>query len=182
MCPVRGQRIIFQALKAIWSLSQLLNSSMKAPQTIHESVAMAMLPQDFIHKSRRCTNLAWSVEPCYWFQQDTVRSLDFKIHSELPWWSSGKESACQCRRQGFDPWFDKIPHALEQLSLCTTATEPGCPRACAPQQEKPQHEKPIYRNLRVAPTRHNQRKPSRSNEDPVQPLKRKCSINKTRMS
>ena len=24
----------------------------------------------------------------------------------------------------FDPWSGKIPHAVEQLSLCTTATEP----------------------------------------------------------
>jgi len=27
----------------------------------------------------------------------------------LPWWLSGKESACQCRRCGFDPWVMKIP-------------------------------------------------------------------------
>ena len=30
----------------------------------------------------------------------------------LPWWLSGKESACQCRRhrrRGFDPWVGKIP-------------------------------------------------------------------------
>ena len=30
----------------------------------------------------------------------------------LPWWLSGKESACQCRRcrrHGFDPWVEKIP-------------------------------------------------------------------------
>ena len=27
----------------------------------------------------------------------------------LPWWLSGKESACQCRRFGFDPWVGKIP-------------------------------------------------------------------------
>ena len=27
----------------------------------------------------------------------------------LPWWLSGKESACQCRRWGFDPWVGKIP-------------------------------------------------------------------------
>ena len=26
----------------------------------------------------------------------------------LPWWLSGKESACQCRRCGFDPWVGKI--------------------------------------------------------------------------
>ena len=27
----------------------------------------------------------------------------------LPWWLSGKESACQCRRCGFNPWVRKIP-------------------------------------------------------------------------
>ena len=27
----------------------------------------------------------------------------------LPWWFSGKESACQCRRCGFLPWVRKIP-------------------------------------------------------------------------
>ena len=27
----------------------------------------------------------------------------------LPWWLSGKESTCQCRRCGFDPWAGKIP-------------------------------------------------------------------------
>ena len=26
------------------------------------------------------------------------------VERGLPWWSSGKESACQCRRHGFDPW------------------------------------------------------------------------------
>ena len=27
----------------------------------------------------------------------------------LPWWLSGGESACQCRRCQFDPWVGKIP-------------------------------------------------------------------------
>ena len=27
----------------------------------------------------------------------------------LPWWLSGQESACQCRKCGFDPWVRKIP-------------------------------------------------------------------------
>ena len=27
----------------------------------------------------------------------------------LPWWLSGKESAWQCRRPGFNPWVGKIP-------------------------------------------------------------------------
>ena len=32
-----------------------------------------------------------------------------KMCSGLPRRLSGKESACQCRRQGFDPWVEKIP-------------------------------------------------------------------------
>ena len=31
--------------------------------------------------------------------------------------------ACQCRAREFDPWSRKIPHAMGQLSLCTTSTE-----------------------------------------------------------
>ena len=27
----------------------------------------------------------------------------------LTWWLDGKESACQCKRCGFDPWVGKIP-------------------------------------------------------------------------
>ena len=35
---------------------------------------------------------------------------------ELPWWRSGKESACQCRRHkrhGFDSWVRKIPWSMK---------------------------------------------------------------------
>ena len=42
----------------------------------------------------------------------------------LPWWLCCKKSACQCRRQAFDPWSGKIPHTVEQLSLWSTNTEP----------------------------------------------------------
>ena len=42
----------------------------------------------------------------------------------LPWWLSGKESTCHCRRRGFDPWSRKIPHGVEQQSLRTTTAEP----------------------------------------------------------
>ena len=27
----------------------------------------------------------------------------------LPWWLSGKDPTCQCRRCGFDPWFGRSP-------------------------------------------------------------------------
>ena len=63
----------------------------------------------------------------------------------LSWWSSGEESACQCRRHKCDPWFRKIPRAVEQISPCATTTKPACcsywnsmcPRAGVPQQKKP---------------------------------------------
>ena len=41
--------------------------------------------------------------------------------------ASGKESASQCRRHRFNPWSRKIPHAMEQLSLCATTTETHTP-------------------------------------------------------
>ena len=49
----------------------------------------------------------------------------------LPRWLSGKESACQCRRQKrlrFDPWVGKIPwrrngHSLQNLALEIPWTE-----------------------------------------------------------
>ena len=39
--------------------------------------------------------------------------IDFLNHGKItrgyPWWLSSKESACQCRRDGFNPWVRKIP-------------------------------------------------------------------------
>ena len=32
-----------------------------------------------------------------------------KLLHGLPWWLSGKESACKCRRCRFNPWVRKIP-------------------------------------------------------------------------
>ena len=50
------------------------------------------------------------------FIQNWKQMLDFL-------WSSGWEFACQCRAHGFDHWSGKIPHAVEQLSLCAATTE-----------------------------------------------------------
>ena len=41
----------------------------------------------------------------------TEQLLHFHRADGLPWWLSGKECPCQCRRcrrQGFDPWVGKI--------------------------------------------------------------------------
>ena len=58
-----------------------------------------------------------------------------KMKIGLPWWSSGWESACQCRGPGFEPWSGKIPHAVEQLGPWATITEPA-------------HLEPVLRNGR----------------------------------
>ena len=39
----------------------------------------------------------------------------------LPWWLSGKESACQSMGHGFNPWSGTIPHAPGELSLRSRA-------------------------------------------------------------
>ena len=38
----------------------------------------------------------------------TVTSLSLWLDCGLPRWRNGKESACQCRSLGFDPWVGKI--------------------------------------------------------------------------
>ena len=97
----------------------------------------------------------------------------------LPWWYRGQESTCQCRGHGFDPWPGKTRHASEQLnlcapqplspsskahelqllSLCATIAEAHQPRSHAPQQAKPPQWKAHRSQQRVAPARHDQRKP-----------------------
>ena len=58
---------------------------------------------------------------------------------ELPWWLSGKESACQCKRHEFSPWSGRIPDAVDvdQLSLCVLQLLSLCSRAQEPQLLSP---------------------------------------------
>ena len=56
---------------------------------------------------------------------DALGTTTFSVgQSRCPWGLRGKESTCQRGRHGFDPGAGKIPHAAEQLSLCTTSLEP----------------------------------------------------------
>ena len=64
----------------------------------------------------------------------------------FPWWLSGKESACQCRRHAFNPVVKEDPtlhgaHVPQLLNLCSRAQEPqllkpSCPTDRAQQQGK----------------------------------------------
>ena len=95
----------------------------------------------------------------------------------FPWWLSGKESTCQCRKHGFEPRSRRIPHAAEQLSPCPTLLslsararesqllKPEFPRAreaaatrslspktresspCSPKLETAQHKDPAQPNV-----------------------------------
>ena len=101
----------------------------------------------------------------------------------LPSWNNGLESACRCRGHRFDPWPRKIPHAAERLSQCATSTEPAL-GAHESQLLKAVHPDPALRNNRrhrkkpdraaeSSPVYGNERRPARSNEDPVQTEKEK---------
>ena len=38
------------------------------------------------------------------------------VYMGLPWWLSGRESACQCRRLKFNPWVGKDPLEKEMAT------------------------------------------------------------------
>ena len=100
----------------------------------------------------------------------------------LPWWFSGKEPACQCRRHGFNPWSGKIPLTSEQL--CATATGPSLQSLATamtmshspftPQQKKPPQWEARAPQLDCSPYSPKLEKSPRSNKHSPQP-----SINKT---
>ena len=45
----------------------------------------------------------------YTYLLKTSISCSKELKFELPRWLSGKDTACQCRKCGFDPWVRKIP-------------------------------------------------------------------------
>ena len=83
------------------------------------------------HSSILAWTIPWTEEPgglpstgSQRVRQDQATDTLTRTYGGLPWWLSGKESACQCSRHEFDLWSGKIPHAVEQLIPCATATEP----------------------------------------------------------
>ena len=96
--------------------------------------------QTNIPDEHRCKNL----------QQNTSK-LNLTIYIKrimigLPWWCSGWESACQCRRRGFEPWYGKIPHATEQLGPWATTTEPARLEPVLRNKRHHDSERPVHRD------------------------------------
>ena len=52
-------------------------------------------------------------------EQLTLSHFTFIGPSGLSWWLSGKESTCQCRKCGFNPWVGKIPVEKEMAAHCS---------------------------------------------------------------
>ena len=62
-------------------------------------------------------------------------TLKMVYPSGLPWWVSGKESACQCRGHGFDLWSGKIPYAMGHLSSAPQLPKPAHLEPCSATRE-----------------------------------------------
>ena len=80
------------------------------------------------------------------------------VTSWASWWSSGEESAYQCRGHRFNSWPRKILHVVEQLSLCTTTAEPGWALEPVLCNKRSDCNKSTHHSWRVFSTRHNSRK------------------------
>ena len=60
----------------------------------------------------------------YHFTSVRMAFIKKSTNNGLPWWLSCEEYAFQCRRHRFNPWSRRIPPVTEQLSPCSTTTEP----------------------------------------------------------
>ena len=80
-------------------------------------------------------------------------SLVYKEHTRwgVPWWLSGKESVCQCRRHRFNLWSRKISHGLGATKPVLHNYWAWMPRTCALQQEIALKRKAHAAQQRVAP-------------------------------
>ena len=70
-----------------------------------------------------------------------IETLTKKAFCGVPWWSSGKECPCHCRRQRFDPWSRKTAPAVGPQLL-----KRFCAGAHARRQEMPPQYIPAPRN------------------------------------
>ena len=110
--------------------------------------------------------------------QGSLKKVSTKnIYWDIPDGSVVKNPPANAGEQ-FNPWSGKIPHTMEQLSLCTTP-EPTCSSSSTTEARAiwspcsatigHGNEKPSHHNQRAAPACHNQRKSTCGNEDPAQP-------------
>ena len=121
----------------------------------------------------------------------SVRMAFFKksTNNGLPWGLNCEEYAFQCRRHRFNARSRRIPYVTEQLSLCSTTTEPvlqsrratatesARPRPHAPQQETPSQGAAHAPQLESSPRSPQLEESPCSDGDPAQPTVNK-KVNK----
>ena len=103
---VSSSKIMKKYTSKIWSELRALSLEMYTP------LVTTNLAFYWLYKVRPRANGLYTSS----FRKVLWRSKTQQSSPGLPWWLSGKESTCQCRRHGFNPWSGKIPHATEQLS------------------------------------------------------------------
>ena len=100
----------------------------------HQTKIEFLTPRSLNGQPKRCWSISFksyiiSLKSCMYFSPYYIwyiyTYINIKVFPlRLPWWLSGNKSICQCRRHRFNPWSRKTPHAMKQLRLCTTTTEP----------------------------------------------------------
>ena len=96
----------------------LQSSSSELPETVSWAVVLSKSPNKTETHSSHIVHFYFSQQFRYCsfhLEQEeneavrlTCSGLENQSIAELPWWLSGKESACQCRTHGFEPWVWKI--------------------------------------------------------------------------
>ena len=96
-------------------------------QNLVQSMALALVKSVKAEKDEEAAKVAEVSSRAAKGKRKEVSLHNIKLQGEgLSWWSGGLESVLQFRKYGFLSWLStKIPHTSEQLSLCTTATEPS---------------------------------------------------------
>jgi len=113
--PEKETSVVYKPL-SLWSLLQQLNRLRHQLSTLMVMISFWRVMWDndacvfsnlkiTLEKGDYMSFYLWACIMC------TVTRI-----KELSWWLSGKESACQCRRYGFDPWVGKTPLEKEMAA------------------------------------------------------------------
>ena len=109
------------------------------------------IPMEYLSGFFTTTGTKWYIKQKKKKFQNWDKTKDRKHVRRLHWWLSGIGSACQCRRQGFNPWSSMMPPVMEQLTPSATTTEPMYHNYWSPcipvLHKRSQHsEKPAHHN------------------------------------
>ena len=107
-----------------WRSVQVRSSSSAPQVNIRKTCCVRQFNEDVLGSDLVAVNLCTSFISYQSFSAVGWEVIFKKTGPGLPWWLSGKGSAYQCRRHRLDPWSQKIPYALEQLSPCGTIAKP----------------------------------------------------------